>query len=78
MKEKDKWHLHAKNILKSELARKGFKYHDLARRLQDLGIDENQNSIATKVSRGTFPFTFFIQCMYVLGVENIDLKLEDI
>jgi len=34
------------------------------RELNKIGIEENQNSIATKLSRGTFNFAFFLQCMY--------------
>lgn len=40
------------------------KYHDLARALRDMGIDENKNTIAKKMSRGSFSFSFFLQCMF--------------
>ena len=64
----------ASGIIKSILARKNMKYHDLARLLQQSGINENQNSIANKLSRGTFSFTFVLQCMCVLGADNIEIK----
>lgn len=52
------------------------RYHDLALALQAMGLAENQNSIATKLSRGTFSFAFFLQCMYALRIDNIELNLE--
>ena len=67
----------AKGILKAQLARKNIKYHDLARRLNAIGIEENQNTIATKLSRGTFSFAFFLQCMYVLRINTIELDLGE-
>jgi hypothetical protein len=70
------WNEQAKNILKAYLARKNMRYHDLALALQAMGLEENQNSIATKLSRGTFSFAFFLQCMYALRIDNIELNLE--
>lgn len=71
------WHKEATAILKAQLSRRNIKYHDLARRLNEIGIEENQNTIATKLSRGTFSFAFFIQCMYVLGINTIELNLGE-
>ena len=68
------WNKEAKGILKAQLSRHNIKYHDLARALNEIGIEENQNSIATKISRGTFSFSFFLQCMRVLGVNTINLN----
>jgi len=73
----ENWNEQAKGILKAQLARKNIKYHDLARKLKAIGIEENQNTIATKISRGAFSFTFFLQCMYALGINKIDLNIGD-
>lgn len=70
------WNEQAKSILKAYLTRKNMRYHDLALALQAMGLEENQNSIATKLSRGTFSFAFFLQCMYALRIDNIELNLE--
>lgn len=72
----NEWNEQAKRIIKTQLARKNIKYHDLARRLNAIGVEENQNSIATKISRGTFSFAFFLQCMAALGITKFDLDLE--
>lgn len=73
----ENWNEQAKGILKAQLARKNIKYHDLARKLNAIGVEENQNTIATKISRGAFSFTFFLQCMYALGINKIDLNIGE-
>lgn len=70
------WTEQAKGILKSQLARKNMRYHDLAIALKAMGAEENQNTIATKLSRGTFSFAFFLQCMYALKIDYIDFELN--
>jgi hypothetical protein len=71
------WNEKAKRILKIQLAKRSMKYYDLARKLNAIGVEESQNTIATKLSRGTFSFVFFLQCMAALGINKIDLDLED-
>jgi hypothetical protein len=65
------WKASAKNILKSELARKGVDYEMLAIRLKGLGIEESYNSINTKINRGAFTFQFFLQCMKAIDVDEV-------
>ena len=69
----DHWNEKTKIILKAQLAQKNMRYHDLAIALNEIGIDENQNTIATKLSRGTFSFAFFLQCMHALEITTIEL-----
>ena len=65
------WNEKASNILKSILTRRNIKYHELAIKLNALGIEETQGSISNKISRGTFSFVFFMQCMEALGIKEI-------
>jgi hypothetical protein len=67
------WKTSAKNILKAELTRKGVDYETLATKLNELGIEENYNSINTKINRGSFTFQFFLQCMEAIGAKEIRL-----
>lgn len=64
------WNEKASNILKSILTRRNIKYHELAIKLNALGIEETQGSISNKISRGTFSFVFFMQCMEALGIKE--------
>lgn len=68
---KDTWNAKATNLLKAELARKGMTYHDLAEGLAQIGIKESANGINTKINRGAYSFSFFLQCMTVLGIKTI-------
>lgn len=73
MPERDEWEKLSRNIIKSELARKGFDYSELAIRLQELGILEEPSNINSKINRGKFSFTFFLQCMQAIGTETVNI-----
>jgi Domain of unknown function (DUF6471) len=47
-----------------------------AKRLKAHGLRETEASIANKLSRGTFPATFFLAVVVAIGLEVI--KVEDI
>lgn len=68
------WENEARRILKAELVRRGVTYQELARLLQSRGVAETERSIANKMSRGTFPFTFVLQCTSALGVNVINVE----
>lgn len=69
------WEQEAKTLLKVELARAGVNYKVLARKLEALGVVDNPPAISSKISRGKFTFTFFLQCMTALGVEQVVIPL---
>ena len=72
------WENEARRIVKAELARRGMTYERLAKRLKTIGINETERSIANKMSRGTFTFIFFLQCMSAIGNTKVsfDVPLE--
>lgn len=72
MNEED-WKRHAKNILKSELTRRGINYETLAMKLQAIGVEENYNSVNTKLNRGSFSFVFALQCLKAIEAKEIRL-----
>lgn len=63
-------------ILKGLLARHGVTYKELARRLEALGVHENEAPLRNKINRGAFAFSFFLQCMAALGVEDVRFQLR--
>lgn len=65
----------AKNLLKSELKRRGIGYRDLSERLAAIGVQETERNLANKISRGGFSGAFFIQCLVAIGCTT--LRLED-
>jgi 3-mercaptopyruvate sulfurtransferase SseA len=64
----------AKNILKSELKRRGITYAQLAEKLKSLGVQESERNLANKISRGSFTAAFFMMCMDVIGVHSVSLE----
>lgn len=67
------WKKYAAQTLKAELAKAGVGYEELTRRLQAIEVEESYKGIASKITRGTFSFLFFAQCMKALGKTEIRL-----
>lgn len=70
------WENEARRIVKAELVRRGFTYERLAKRLKTIGINETERSIANKMSRGTFSFVFFLQCMQAIGNREVNFCIS--
>ncbi len=67
----------ASRFLKAELKRADLTYEELAKRLKKHGLPgETQDSIKSKLKRGTFAATFLLACLAALELEG--LSLEDI
>ncbi|WP_390911316.1 DUF6471 domain-containing protein [Pseudosulfitobacter sp. SM2401] len=67
------WSDKSKNLLRSELKRKGVTYAQLSDLLSKIDVDENEKNIANKISRGVFTMAFFLQCMTAIEVTEIRL-----
>ena len=67
------WDSLARNSLRAELMRHGMSYARLVDALAELGVEETEASIKNKVSRGRFPFVFFLQAMTAIGAEWIQV-----
>ena len=63
----------AKNLLKSELKRKGVTYAQLADKLSAVGVQENERNLNNKISRGGFTAAFLLQCMEANGATDLRL-----
>lgn len=61
----------AKNLLKAELKRKGVTYAQLAEKLGEIGITENERNLNNKISRGGFSAAFLLQCLAAIGVSDV-------
>ena len=63
----------AKNLLKAELKRRGLTYAQLADKLAEIGVQENDRNLNNKISRGGFSAAFMLQCLTAIGAGNIRL-----
>ena len=70
------WQSKVKGLLKAELKRRGLSYADLADKLAEIGIRDNERNISNKIARGTFTAIFFIQCLEAIGCKTLHLEDE--
>lgn len=63
-----------KRLLKSELVKRGIKTSDLVELLNREGLNETKSSVTSKISRGTFSATFFLQCLSVIGCTKLEIE----
>jgi hypothetical protein len=68
------WNNKVKRILKSELVKRGLSTEDLTTLLNEMGCTETKSSVDSKISRGTFSASFFMQCMFVIGCTKIEIE----
>jgi hypothetical protein len=64
-----------KNIIKSELKRRGLKVKDLVETLEQYDEQLSELSFNNKMSRGGFSAVFFFKCMKALDIKT--LRIED-
>lgn len=64
----------AKNLLKSELKRRGLGYRELSEKLAAIGVQETERNLANKISRGGFTAAFFVQCLEAVGTVELRIK----
>ena len=74
MTDSDYWQQEARRILRAQLARKNMNFKALSAALEATGVQEGAKVLSNKINRGTFSFAFFLQCMRVLGIMEVELK----
>lgn len=67
------WNAEAKNLLKSELKRRGVTYAQLCALLEKMGVSETEANLKNRISRGGFSLSFFLQCMAAIGQDSVFL-----
>lgn len=70
------WNDLASRIIKAELKFKDISHEKLVNLLAQINVKETKASIVNKLSRGTFQFSFFLQCASVIEMKN--LRLDEI
>lgn len=67
--KEQEWADKMRRFLKAELKRAGVTYADLAKLLNEHGLEgETEASVNSKLVRGTFSATFLLACLAVLGI----------
>ncbi|RXI44512.1 hypothetical protein CRU99_05035 [Malaciobacter mytili] len=68
------WKNRTKTIIKSELAKKDIDYKELALKLKEVGVEDDNVNLSNKINRGTFSFILALQIFEVLDIEILRLK----
>lgn len=71
------WNDQAKALLKDELSRRDISNEQLVRFLSAIGIKETKSGIDSKISRGTFSASFFIQVLSAIGCKSVNIPLPE-
>ncbi|CAN7144732.1 DUF6471 domain-containing protein [Paraburkholderia terricola] len=67
------WEEEAKGLIEEEMMRRGIRYKQLSRMLEQLDIYESPDQLNRKINRKRFSAAFLIACLRVMGVETIAL-----
>ena len=63
-----------RRLIRSRMAYKGFEYKDLVRRLGDLGIDQSESNLRSKVNNGSLGAQLFVFILLALDQQTLDLQ----
>lgn len=67
------WTAYTKGLLRGEMAKRQITYKGLVDRLGEIGITETEANLRNKISRGRFPASFLIQCLFAVGCTTLRL-----
>lgn len=67
----------AKKIIKLALKNRQISYVKLSEKMQEKGYDYNDNSLRSKINRGTFSFAFLLEVCDSLEIDFICLDKKD-
>jgi hypothetical protein len=70
------WELEATEAIRALMRRRRIKFKQLSRLLAGYEIDVPPTTLSNKVNRGKFPFSFFVQCMYAMGLSDTRVTLS--
>jgi Domain of unknown function (DUF6471) len=73
----EQWQQRVRGLLKAELARRDVTYTELVNRLASIGVNQSEQNIANKLSRGTFTAAFFVQCLEAIGCRTLRLDVDE-
>jgi hypothetical protein len=68
------WEQTAKELIEIEMMRRGIRYKQLSRLLEELGIDESPDQINRKVNRKRFSAAFLVACLRAMGADTVTIK----
>lgn len=62
-----------RRLIRSRMAYKGFEYKDLVRRLQELGIEQSESNLRSKVNNGSLGAQLFVYILLALDQRSLEM-----
>lgn len=62
-----------RRIIRSRMAYKGFEYKDLSRALMDLGVDQQESNLRSKVNNGSLGAQLFVYILMALELPALEM-----
>ena len=63
-----------RRLIRSRMAYKGFEYKDLARALHDLGVEQSESNLRSKVNNGSLGAQLFIYLLLAMDTAALELS----
>lgn len=72
-----------RRLIRARMAYKGFEYKDLSRALMDLGIEQHESNLRSKVNNGSLGAQLFVYILKALDQPSLEMSqvreiLEDL
>ena len=68
-----------RRLIRSRMAYRGFEYKDLARRLHELGVEQSESNLRSKVNNGSLGAQLFVYILMALDQRTFELdQVEEI
>lgn len=68
-----------RRLIRARMAYKGFEYKDLARRLHELGVEQSESNLRSKVNNGSLGAQLFVYILLALDQQSLELaQVEEI
>ena len=68
-----------RRLIRSRMAYRGFEYKDLARRLHELGVEQSESNLRSKVNNGSLGAQLFVYILMALDQRSFELdQVEEI
>jgi hypothetical protein len=66
-----------RRLLRSQMVAKGIEYKDLAKRLKELGVDQRESTLRSKINNGTLGTQLFLYIQLALGTRDLHMSQVD-
>jgi hypothetical protein len=68
-----------RRLIRSRMAYRGFEYKDLTRRLHELGVEQSESNLRSKVNNGSLGAQLFVYILMALDQRTFELdQVEEI